>query len=252
MARESTITFEQVSAAADSIETTGGKATSRAVRELLGSGSMATVLKLLQQRSTGQTRTSQAIDDTIDPSIARAISSQIAAKVHEATAATTAALAELQAETANIIAENEKQAVDLDNAATEIAAVTEHLSAMTGRAQQLEINATRTAAELVQERQAAELARINLAKAELRLEAVPHIESEIERLRAELHAERQRSAELDKKAAVSTAHFESVQAQLENQRSIAQEAIAEAKKSAAEAAELRGEIAAILSENKAR
>ena len=271
MARESSITFEQVVAAADSIETAGGKATSRAVRELLGTGSMATVLKLLQQRSAGQTRTSQTIDDTIDPSISRAISSQIAAKVQEATAAATSALAELQAEAANIIAENEKQTVDLDNAATELASAAENLAAMTGRAQQLEADAARTAAELVQERQAAELARIALAKAELRLEAVPRIEKEIEQVRTELAAERIKSAEQHELAAVAVAKHQAAEAvadnfaalitenkgihaaavadfqtQLANQRTITLEAISEAKKSAAEAAELRGKIAAII------
>ncbi len=267
MARESSITFEQVSTAADAIEAAGNKATSRAVREALGTGSMATVLKFLQQRIAGQARTSQAIDDTIDPSIVRAISSQIAAKVQEATAIATASLAELQAEAATIIAENERQAVDLENAAVELTSVNELLAAMTGRAQQLETDAARTAAELVQERQAAELARINLAKAELRLEAVPRIEKEIEQVRIELAAERIKSAEQHEAAAVAIAKFEAAQvaadrlaAQLAEQRTAADRtlaiaeastvsAITEAKKSAAEAAELRGQLVSVVKQN---
>ena len=81
MARESTITYEQVAEAADNLKAQNLKPTSRAVREALGSGSMATVCKLLQQWQAGQTRQSQATDDTIDPAVARAISLHIATVV---------------------------------------------------------------------------------------------------------------------------------------------------------------------------
>lgn len=264
MARESTISFEQVAAAADSIEATGRKATSRAVRELLGSGSMATVLKLLQQRSAGQTRASQAVDDTIDPTIVKAISNHIAAKVQEATAAGTAALAELQDEAANLIAENEKQAAELETVVSDLSSSTEQIIALHERIAQLESAHRNTAAELALERQAAELARIALAKAELRLEAVPRIEKEIEQVRSELEAERIKSAEQHELAAVAAAKHEAAQAaadrlsaQLAEQRAAADRtleiaeastasAIDEAKKSAAEAAELRGQLAALV------
>ncbi|MDO9152044.1 MAG: DNA-binding protein [Methylotenera sp.] len=209
MARESTITFEQVAAVAGSIKAHGGKATMRNVRESLGSGSMATILKFLQQWQGGQLRQSQAIDDAMDPSIARAISNQIASKVQEATANTTAQLADLQIETDTLIAENERQAADIDLQATELSALQEQYAALAGRTQQLETEATRTAAALVTERQAAESARVELAKAELRLEAVPRIEAEIEKVRAELLEARAQSAKLHEEAAVATAKLES-------------------------------------------
>ena len=213
MARESTITFEQVAAVADSIKGQGGKATMRNVRETLGSGSMATILKFLQQWQGGQLRQSQAIDDTMDPSIARAISNQIASKVQEATANATAQLADLQIETDTLIAENERQAADMDIQATELSALQEQHAALVGRTQQLETDATRTSAALVLERQAAESARVELAKAELRLEAVPRIEAEIEKVRAELLEARAQSAKLHEEAAVATAKLESEIAQ---------------------------------------
>lgn len=67
MPRESTITFEQVSAAANGIKAQGGKATTRAVREVLGSGSMATICKFLQQWRANQLRQNQCIDDNMNP-----------------------------------------------------------------------------------------------------------------------------------------------------------------------------------------
>ena len=100
-------------AAADNIKAQGGKPTARSVRDALGTGSMATVLKFLQEWKGGQVRQCQAIDDTLDPSIARAISNQIAGKVQEATADATARLADLQAETDGVIVENELDRAEL-------------------------------------------------------------------------------------------------------------------------------------------
>lgn len=205
MARESTISFDQVAAAADIIKTQGGKPTARSVREALGSGSMATVLKFLQQWQGGQVRQSQAIDDTLDPAIVRAISNAIAGKVQEATADATVRLADLQAETSSVIVENERMGAEIEALATELATLQEQLAATAGRAQQLEVDAARQATELAAERAAAEAARVALAKAELRLEAVPRIEAELVSARAELAAERIKSAEQHESAAVAIA-----------------------------------------------
>lgn len=209
MARESTITTEQVAAAADNIKAAGGKPTARAVREVLGTGSMATILKHLQQWQDGQLRQSQSIDDTLDPSITRAISNQIVAKVQEATAGATARLADLQAEANTIIAENERQSAEIEAQAAELISFQDKHSALVGRVQQFEADATRTATELAAERQAAEAARVELAKAMLRLEAVPRIEAEIEKVRAELLQARAQATEQHEAAAVATAKLES-------------------------------------------
>jgi len=209
MAREPSITFEQVAAAADNIKAQSQKPTARNVREALGAGSMATVLKFLQQWQSGQVRQSQAIDDTLDVSIVRAISNQIATKVQEATADATAQLADLQSETDTLITENERQSAELENKAVELSALQEQHSALAGRTEQLEDENERQAAALLAERQASEGARVELAKAELRLEAVPRIEAEIEKVRLELDEERKKSSSLHEAAAVANAKLES-------------------------------------------
>ncbi len=205
MAREATITYEQVSAAADSLKARGEKSTSRAVREILGAGSMATVCKLMQQWQSGQARQSQLTDDSIDPSIARAISNQIAAKIQDATADAVARLADMQSEIAVLIAENERQAEQLESQAIGAQSLQDQCAAYTGRIQQIEAELERTKTDLGLERHASEHARIQLAKAELRLEAVPRIETEVERIRTELLAERAKSAEMHELAAVAKA-----------------------------------------------
>lgn len=209
MARESSITYEQVAAAAVNLKAQSQKPTARNVREVLGVGSMATVLKFLQQWQSGQVRQSQAIDDTLDVTIVRAISNQIASKVQDATAEATAQLADLQSETDTLITENERQTAELESKAVELSALQEQHSALAGRTNQLEDESKRTAEALIAERQVSEVARVELAKAELRLEAVPRIEAEIDKVRLELAEERIKSSSLHEAAAVANAKLES-------------------------------------------
>jgi len=61
MARTSTITFGQVAQIADAMKAAGNRPTARAVRERIGSGSMGTIHKLLQQ---WQGKASEADEET--------------------------------------------------------------------------------------------------------------------------------------------------------------------------------------------
>lgn len=258
MAREATITFEQVSAAANDIIAKDGKATSRNVREVLGSGSMVTVCKLMQQWKAAQAKPSQAVDSSIDPAILRAISNQIAAKVQEATSDATARLADLQGESETIIAESERQAAEIEAQAADLSAMIEQRSALAGRIQQLEAESERITENLVSERKAGEAARVELAKAALRLEAVPKIEATIEKISLELLQVRAHSAELHETAAVVTAKLEaeivqrkiteahlveSAAREIATAKEVSSKALADAKRSGEEAAELRGKLA---------
>ncbi len=212
MAREATITYEQVASAADSIKNQGDKPTARAVREVLGTGSMATVLKFFQQWQAGQVRQSQAIDDTLDPAIARAISNQLALKVQEATSEATMRLADLQSEAETIIAENERQSVDIEGLTSEMDKLNANCAALSGRNQQLDADIVRLKDDLANERQEAEHARTELAKAQLRLEAVPRIEAEIQTVRAELEVSRKAQAMAEQSAAVAIAQRDAAEA----------------------------------------
>jgi hypothetical protein len=120
-------------------------------------------------------------------------------------------------------------------------------TALIGRTQQIETEVTRLINELTVERRASESARIELVKAELRLEAIPRIEGEIEKIRIELEQERAKSARLHEIAAVATAKFEAEVAQRKASESHLTESLTqsrvEAKRALEEAAELRGKFA---------
>ena len=247
MARETNISFEQVASTADTLNAAGTKVTSRAIREVLGSGSMATICKYMAQWQSKQVKQAQAVDDTLDPSILRSINGYLASRVKEATAAVTTSLADLQAEAATIIAENERQAADLEAQAVALQAAQDQCAAYGGRVVQFELDATKKDAELAAVRAAAESARVNLAYAEHRLEGASRIEAEVVQVRAELAAERLKSAEQHEHAAVASARYEAARSTIEHLQAQLVEQRTEAKKSAEVAAELRGKLAALAS-----
>lgn len=219
---------------------------------------MGTVCKFLFQWKSGQIRQGQQINDTIDPSIVRAISNQIASRVQESTAEAIARLADLQSETDVIIADNERQSAEIVLQIESLEVLQEQRASLAGRIQQLEAEADRNAVCLAAERHHSETARVELAKAQLRLEVLPQLNLEIERIRAELLLSRTLAAELHEAAAVSKAklegevmqrkvaetyHSEVAAREVAAAHEAARSARAEAKKSGEEAAELRGKLA---------
>jgi len=204
MARPSEVTYELVASTAAKIQAQQGKVTTRSVREMLGTGSLATISPLLHRWAEDRQLQNPA-GDGLDASIMRAINAQIAAKVQEATTTATQRIADIQAEAASLIDEIERLETALENKDDELATLSEQHSALAGRLQQLEMESTRNIAALAAERQSTQSAHIALAKAELRLEAVPRIESEIESIRADLSKSIKLQAELHEAAAVAQA-----------------------------------------------
>lgn len=207
MAREATITQEQVNAAADAIRATGAKPTARAIRDQLGTGSMATVLKLLQVWQSGQVRPA-AQDVTLPPGLTRALVDFIGQEVATARAGLEADLATAQQASADLIAESERQAATIESQAEALDLAHGEKAELQGKLGQMESDLATARDEAARERQAAEAARTELAKAQLRLEALPRIEAEADRLRGELDAERRARAEAEQKAAVLTSKVE--------------------------------------------
>lgn len=215
MARESTISIDQLAVVANKIQASGGKPNARSVREALGRGSMATVLKLLKQWQGGQMNHRHIGDDTLDPSVIYAISSYISAKVEDATIDLTVRMTEIQSDADMLIGEYERQTEELTTQTNALISLQQQYAEMTGRVEQLESDSTRTVAELSSERKSAEAARVALAKAEQRLEAMPRMETELDKVRAELLDARTQSALFSEAAAVAKAKYE---AELEHRR----------------------------------
>lgn len=207
MAREATITQEQVNAAADAIRASGAKPTARAIRDQLGTGSMATVLKFLQLWQSGQVKPA-AQDVTLPPTLTRALVDFIGQEVAQARAGLEADLASAQQSQADLIGESERQAAIIESQSDELELERAEKAEIQGKLGQMETDLAASRDEAARERQAAEAARTELAKVQLRLEALPRIEAEADRLREELGAERRARTEAEQNAAVLASKVE--------------------------------------------
>jgi chromosome segregation ATPase len=204
MARETTLTQEQINAAADAIRADGGKPTARAVRERIGSGSMATILKFLQAWQGGQIKpTEHAI--ALPPALQRALVDFIGLEIASARAGIEAELVAAQTALADLINESERQASTIELQAQALEASSAAQAEQAGRMGQLESDLARATDDAQQERLAAEAARTELAKSLLRLEAMPRLEHEVDVLRAELAEQSQARTHAEQAAAVAIA-----------------------------------------------
>lgn len=209
MAREATISQEQVNAAADAIRAGGVKPTARAVRESLGAGSMATVLKFLQVWQGGQVSAKES-PVVLPAGLQGALVDFIEKEVSSAKAGLQDDLATAQKDKGDLIAESERQAATIELQAEALETAQAEKAELTGRLAQVESDLAKAGDDVAAERHAAELARTELAKAQLRLEALPRIEAEADRLRAELEAERTAKVAAEQAAAVALAKLEAM------------------------------------------
>lgn len=206
MAREASVTQEQINATADAIRATGAKPTARAVRDQIGSGSMATILRLLQVWQAGQIKPAEQVV-MLPPALQRALVDFIGQEVATAKAGLEADLVGCQGAQADLICESERQASTIELQAEALEASQAVQAGQAGRMGQLEADLSRAGDDVHQERLAAEAARTELAKALLRLEGVPRLEADLTAARAELATERQARAAGEQAAAVAIAEL---------------------------------------------
>lgn len=213
MGRESVITQEEVNSVADQLRATGAKPTARAVREALGGGSMATVLKHLHVWQSHQVRApdTQAV---LPVGLQRALVDFIAQEVASAKVTLEADLVTAQQANQDLIAESERLAAALEREQSAVKTLQADKAELSGRLGQLTKDLEEVRAETVAQREAAEHARTEKAKLELRLEGVPRLEAEIERLNVALESERSAKVVAEQQAAVAQARLEKTEGQL--------------------------------------
>ena len=211
MGRESTVTFEQIAAVADAMKVEDVKPTSRAVRERLGNtGSMGTINKLLGRWKSGQTRQISAAL-VLPAGLQRVLLEFIDAELTAARATLEAELADQQQEALDLATENERQVIENESQTQAIESLQAEVSKHEGRAGQLESDLAVSRDEAARERSGAELARTELAKAQLRLEAMPRLEADLVAVRGVLDAERAARQQAEQQAAVLAAKLEAAE-----------------------------------------
>lgn len=204
MGREAAITYEKVAAAADACKLAGGKPTSRGIRELLGNvGSMGTVNKLLQRwKASHEYQITPAL--VLPAALQHAILEFMDRESTKIRAALEGELVECQQEAADLATENERQLELLEAQAERSELICAEKASAEGRAVQLAQDLASVREEVALERQVAEMARIELAKAQLKLDALPQLEEAQHTLQRSLEAERVGRVEAEQAAAVLT------------------------------------------------
>lgn len=213
MPREASITYDNVAAIADAIKASGGKPNPRLVRERHGSGSLGTVHKYFQQWLAGQKRQVEA-SLTLPPGLQRAILEFLDQELTSARATLEADLADAQQASADLATENERQATQIDALQTELEELSAEKASLVGRVSQMEQDLGTTRDEAAREREGAEAARTELAKTQLRLEAMPILEKENERLQAALDIERTARTDAERQSATAGAKADGLAARL--------------------------------------
>lgn len=185
------VTYEQVAAAANALLADNQKLSVRNVREALGgTGSLATISRHLAAFDAQRPK-AHAAEIEMSSGIRREIEAEILRHVTEATSALHEQLAGVVSDRDAVVAEAEAQAAALAEAEQQLVMLRVTTSEQTARLEEL-----RTAEE--RERTAAEHARVSLAEANLKLQGIPKLEAELERLRAALDA---RTTELSRETA---------------------------------------------------
>jgi colicin import membrane protein len=211
------VTFEQIAAIADAMTAQGNRPTLRGVRAELGTGSMGTIQKHLTAWQ-GTRRAIVTSSATLPTEIQRVILGEIERSVSEARAELEADLAATKGALGELADDNEQQAGQIEQQAAQMAEAAAVGQQQIGRIAQLETDLTSAAEEIKREREEAANARQSLAKAELRLEAIPKIEADAERLRVALEAASARATAAEQSAAVGVAQMDGLRAQVDELR----------------------------------
>lgn len=255
-------TYEVVVSAIEQLKAEGKSPTIAAIQAVTG-GSNSTIV-LLRQRYESERPTAEVSKQiNINPSIGQLIAAEVERAAVEAAAEATAKHEAIKAEMLRTAEESEATASLLETAQNELAALRSQLQTQAGQIEQLKSDAEqikREAADQVstaqvaardsvtkiedvaaRERSEREAVQVALAKAELKLEAMPQLKADVEKLQAALDSERQAKAASDSKAAALDAkatglegRLADYQAQADKAAKIADERLNEQNRSCSE------------------
>ncbi|AGA88860.1 DNA-binding protein [Stutzerimonas stutzeri] len=232
------VTFESVAAAAEAISKDGGRPSVRAVIAQLGGGSPNTVLPMLNEWKAGRVAVRSA-DIELDPRIGQIVAELVTRASEQAAKSAEERAADVQAD-AETVAEAGREAElraeglqgQLDKAIQTITlkerALEDAQAAAAIEAKNAEEKATALKNQLAEERSRADQAVQAVAKAEVRLELIPGLQAEVERLKP-----------FEQKTAVLTANLDAANATAGDLKGRLDAALLDAKEAHAELEKVR-------------
>ena len=235
------VSFETVAAAAEALQVAGQRPSVRAVIAHLGGGSPNAVLKHLGEWKAGRPLVRVA-DTDLDPRITTAIVDQMQRVAAEAAAAAEERAAGIEDDLQALAEAQQAAEQQIEGLTTENAASRQLAEGLARQLADAQADAERREqqhgaalaalrAELAVERKHQERSSADLARAEVRLEALPALHTEIERLRAEMDKERQGRVASEQQTAVMAAKLEAAIERAAKAEAAAVEATAQARAS---------------------
>jgi len=207
------VTFEQVAAVADAMIGEDQQPTIIAVRDRIGTGSPNTIHKHLTAWRAARPQATAAAPE-LPASLTTAIAAEIEKAAANARAEVESKLVQAQAEAAELANAGEALETERDELLENVVELTTERDTLAGKAEQQAADIKAQAERIEREQQAAEAARVDLAKAQLKIEAsaerLGEQAAEIERLRVALDSESKARITSEQQAAVLSAKLESM------------------------------------------
>lgn len=207
------ITFEQVAAIADAIIGAGQQPTIVAVRDRIGTGSPNTIHKHLTAWRAARPQATAAAPE-LPASLTTAIAAEIERAAANARSEIESKLVQAQAEAAELANAGEILEADRDGLFEQVSELTTERDTLIGKAGQQAADIKAQAERIEREQQAAETARVDLAKAQLKIESsterLADQAAESERLRSSVTLESKARIAAEQQAAVLTAKLEAM------------------------------------------
>lgn len=208
MGRKAALSYEQVKAVVNALRAEGAKPTIDKVWEALDrAGSKGTIHKLVKQylaelAGAQQTPESLRLLPHDIQQVILAFADQAASTAREKVADE---LIECRQEGDSLAGDNERLLAEVDALRVQLAQAASERAAAEGRAVQLENELAAARMHANDERAAAERARTTLARAELQLESISHLEDALRNMRTELEGQREARIEAERTVAVQGA-----------------------------------------------
>ncbi|WP_426197690.1 DNA-binding protein [Massilia sp. DWR3-1-1] len=213
MPRLATITSNDVAAIAERLKISGVRPTISAIMDAHGSGSRGTVHRLLREWESSQLQS--IVPSAVLPApIQAALLKLIGEEKSSAIQPLTEKLADSEHAADELARENERLSNWIVELREESLALQAAVANGEGRFASLEAEVVEARDSAARERKAAEAARTDLAKAQLRLEGVPVIQKELTDARALVELERERRIAAEQNHGIAIAQRDALNARL--------------------------------------
>lgn len=184
-----TITQEQVNAVADAICAEGNKPTVLDVRKRLPSGSMSAIWCLFQVWQSSQGAPVES-DASVSSELQRTLEDFITQKIKAVREQLESEIENLRQVNSELMKEIENQQNQLTLQGVELQSAKAIKNEVSGRFDQLNAELARAKEEIEIEKESATQSRMELVKAQLKLESVPRLEADLDQLYKNLEQER--------------------------------------------------------------